>query len=292
MPAMRPSFGAILTAMVTPFDAQGRLDEEAAVRLMHHLVDHGSDGLVMCGTTGEGSTLTDDERMRMVRLAVEEMGGRCTVIAGVGSNDTRHAGHLTERATELRPDALLHVNPYYNRPSRRGIVRHYEEIVRATDLPIILYNIPQRTASDMSNDLLAELAQMENIVAVKQANAANLAKIDGLRIYAGNDDMLADVLDLGEPGGILVASHLVGEAMRRMADEPDHRREIHESLLDVCRDLAIAPLTCSVKASLNMLGLSVGVPRLPYVEPEADELVVLEAMLERHGLLDHLHARL
>jgi 4-hydroxy-tetrahydrodipicolinate synthase len=292
MPAMRQSFGAILTAMVTPFDAQGRLDEEAAVRLMHHLVDRGSDGLVVCGTTGEGSTLTDDERMRMVRIAVEEMGGRGTVIAGVGSNDTRHATALTERATELRPDALLHVNPYYNRPSRRGIVRHYEEIVRATDLPIILYNIPQRTASDMSNDLLAELAQIENIVAVKQANAANLAKIDGLMIYAGNDDMLADVLDLGEPGGILVASHLFGEAMRRMVDEPEHRREIHDSLLDVYRDLAIAPLTCSVKAALNMLGLSVGVPRLPYIEPDPDELAVLEAMLERHGLLDRLHARL
>jgi 4-hydroxy-tetrahydrodipicolinate synthase len=292
MRAMRPSFGAILTAMVTPFDARNQLDEEAAVRLMHHLVEHGSDGLVVCGTTGEGSTLTDDERVRMIRIAVEEMGGRGTVIAGVGSNDTRHAVHLTERATELRPDALLHVNPYYNRPSRRGIVRHYQEIARATDLPILLYNIPQRTASDMSNDLLAELAQLENIVGVKQANPANLAKIDGMMIYAGNDDMLADVLDLGEPGGILVASHLFGDQMHEMVDEPDRRREIQEGLEDVYRDICVAPLTCSVKASLNLLGLRVGVPRLPYVEPDEAELAVLKAMLERHGLLDHMHARL
>ncbi len=292
MPAMRPSLGAILTAMVTPFDAQGQLDEEAAVRLMHHLVEHGSDGLVVCGTTGEGSTLTDDERVRMIGLAVEEMGGRGTVIAGVGSNDTRHAVQLTERATELRPDALLHVNPYYNRPSRRGIVRHYEEISRATDLPILLYNIPQRTAADMSNDLLLELGQLENIVGVKQANPANLARIDGLMIYAGNDDMLAEVLDLGEPGGILVASHLFGEQFHEMVVEPDRRREIHDSLEDVFRDLCVVPLACAVKASLNLLGLGVGAPRLPYVEPDEAEHAVLKAMLDRHGLLDHLHARL
>ncbi|MDQ6816026.1 MAG: 4-hydroxy-tetrahydrodipicolinate synthase [Actinomycetota bacterium] len=289
---MRPSLGAILTAMVTPFDARGWLDEEAAVRLMHHLVEHGSDGLVICGTTGEGSTLSDEERLRMTRIAVEEMSGHCTVIAAVGSNDTRHAVHLTERATELRPDALLHVNPYYNRPSRRGIVRHYEEIVRATDLPIVLYNIPQRTASDMSNDLLAELAQLDHIVGVKQANTASLAKIDGLMIYAGNDDMLADVLDLGEPGGILVASHMFGESMREMVYEPDRRREIHQSLMDVYRDMTVVPLACSVKASLNLLGLEAGIPRLPYVEPDERELAVLQAMLERHGLLDHLHASL
>ncbi|HEY4828441.1 MAG TPA: dihydrodipicolinate synthase family protein, partial [Solirubrobacteraceae bacterium] len=178
-------FGSILTAMVTPFDADGRVDEDSAVELMRHLVEHGSDGLVICGTTGEASTLDDEEHLGMIRLAVEEMKDECTIVAGVGSNDTRHAIHLTERATEIGPDALLHVNPYYNRPSRRGIVRHFEEVCRATDLPIVLYNIPQRTGSDMPNDLLAELAQLENIVAVKQANPANLAKVDGLRIYAG-----------------------------------------------------------------------------------------------------------
>lgn len=282
---MAVNLGAILTAMVTPFDADGHVDEEAAVRVMHHLVEHGSDGLVMCGTTGEASTMTDEEHLGVIALAVEEMKGRCTVVAGVGSNDTRHAVHLTERATELGADALLSVNPYYNRPNRRGIVRHYEEINRATNLPILLYNIPQRTGSDLPNDLLAELAQLDNIYGVKQANPDNLAKVDGLRIYAGNDDLLADVLDLGEPGGVLVASHLFGTEMRRMVDEPEHRREINDSLQDAYRDLAIAPMATTVKAALNLLGIRVGAPRLPYVELDEQETATVTALLERHGLL-------
>jgi 4-hydroxy-tetrahydrodipicolinate synthase len=282
---MAVDLGAILTAMVTPFHADGHVDEEAAVRVMHHVVEHGSDGLVMCGTTGEASTMTDEEHLGVIALAVEEMKGRCTVVAGVGSNDTRHAVHLTERATELGADALLSVNPYYNRPNRRGIVRHYEEISRATNLPILLYNIPQRTGSDLPNDLLAELAQLDNICGVKQANPDNLAKVDGLRIYAGNDDLLADVLDLGEPGGVLVASHLFGTEMRRMVDEPEHRREINDSLQDAYRDLAIAPMATTVKAALNLLGIRVGAPRLPYVELDEQETATVTALLERHGLL-------
>ena len=279
--------GSILTAMVTPFDADGRVDEDAAVALMHHLVEHGSDGLVICGTTGEASTLDDEEHLAFIRLAVEEMRGTgTTIVAGVGSNDTRHAIHLTERATAIGPDALLHVNPYYNRPSRRGIVRHYEEVTRATDLPIVLYNIPQRTGSDMPNDLLAELAQLDHISAVKQANPANLARIDGLQIYAGNDDLLADVLDMGEAGGILVASHLFGVEMHRMVDEPERRREIDQSLSDVYGDMAVAPLACATKAALTLLGvLPNAMPRLPYVELDDSELDVIRAMLERHGLL-------
>jgi 4-hydroxy-tetrahydrodipicolinate synthase len=287
---MTANLGAILTAMVTPFDDDGRLDEEAAIRLMHHLVDHGSDGLVICGTTGEASTLDDNEHLRMIELAVGEMRGRCTIVAGVGSNDTRHAVELTTRATEIGPDALLSVNPYYNRPSRRGIVRHYQEVNSATNLPILLYNIPQRTASDLPNDLLAELAQLENIVGVKQANPGNLAKVDGLMIYAGNDDLLADVLDMGEPGGILVASHLFGEEMHRMVDEPDRRREIDEGLKDVYRDLGVAPLACSIKAALNLLGLNVGGPRLPYVELDDRERATVRTMLERHRLLQTARA--
>jgi 4-hydroxy-tetrahydrodipicolinate synthase len=282
---MPSNLGAILTAMVTPFDADGRVDEEAAVRLMHHLVEHGSDGLVICGTTGEASMLSDEEHLGMIRLAVEEMRGKCTIVAGVGSNDTRHAVHLTEAATEIRPDALLSVNPYYNKPSRRGIVRHYEEVVRATDLPILLYNIPQRTAADLPNELLAELAQLENIIGVKQANPANLAKIDGLQIYAGNDDLLADVLDLGEPGGVLVASHLFGVEMHRMVDDPERRHEIDRGLRPAYDALAVAPLACAVKAALNLLGFAVGAPRLPYVELDEQETATVRAMLEHRGLL-------
>jgi 4-hydroxy-tetrahydrodipicolinate synthase len=287
---MAADIGAILTAMVTPFDADGRVDEEATVRLMHHLVDNGSDGLVVCGTTGEASTLTDEEQLDVIGLAVQEMHGRCPIVAGVGSNDTRHAVHLTERATELGPDALLSVNPYYNRPSRRGIIRHYEEVTRATDLPILLYNIPSRTATDLPNDLLAELGQLDNIFGVKQANADNLAKIDGMQIYAGNDDLFADVLDLGEPGGILTCTHVFGKEMRRMVDEPEHRREIDAAMQDVYRDMAIAPAACSNKAALNLLGLHVGAPRLPYVELDEDEVTIVRELLERHGLFETVRA--
>jgi 4-hydroxy-tetrahydrodipicolinate synthase len=285
---MPVNLGSILTAMVTPFGADGRVDEDAAVRVMNHLLDHGSDGLVICGTTGEAATLSDDEHIGFVELVVREAKSShpdATIVAGVGSNDTRHAVELHERATEAGADALLSVNPYYNRPSRRGIVRHYEEVTRATNLPILLYNIPQRTGSDLPNDLLAELAQLDNIVGVKQANSDNLAKVDGLQIYAGNDDLLADVLDLGEPGGILVATHLVGDEMRRMVDEPERRREIDESLGDVYRDLGVAPLACSVKAALNLLGFDVGAPRLPYVELDEQETATIRGLLERHGLL-------
>ncbi|MDQ6834640.1 MAG: 4-hydroxy-tetrahydrodipicolinate synthase [Actinomycetota bacterium] len=282
---MTAHLGSILTAMVTPFDGAGRVDEEAAVALMHHLVAHGSDGLVICGTTGEAATLSDEEQLAMIALAVEEMGERCTVIAGVGSNDTRHAVWLTERATELGPDALLSVNPYYNRPSRRGIVAHYEHVNAATDLPILLYNIPQRTGADLPNELIAQLGELEHICGVKQANPANLAAIDGMLIYAGNDDMLADVLDLGGPGGVLTGSHIFGLEMRRMVDEPERRREIDAGLQDVYRDLAIAPQACSLKAALEMIGVRVGKPRLPYVELDAGEQAVIRSLLERHGRL-------
>jgi 4-hydroxy-tetrahydrodipicolinate synthase len=282
------NLGAILTAMVTPFDADGRVDEEASVRLLHHVLDNGSDGVVVCGTTGEAATLDDQEHLGFIELIVGEMRASYpgkSIVAGVGSNDTRHAVKLTERATALRPDALLSVNPYYNRPSRRGVIAHFEAVNAATDLPIVLYNIPQRTGSDMPNDLLAELGQLEHVTAVKQANSENAAKIDGLQIYAGNDDLLATVLDMGEPGGILTGSHVFGNEFRRMVDEPERRQEINASLSDVYRDMAIAPGACSCKAALNLIGVEVGEPRLPYVALDESETAVIRALLERHGLL-------
>lgn len=285
MPSRMSGLGSILTAMVTPFDAQLRVDEESTVRLANHLVTHGSDGLVVCGTTGEATTLTDDEHLRVIELVADELKGKTTVVAGVGSNDTRHAVHLTERATELGVDALLHVTPYYNRPNRRGIVRHFEECAKATDKPIVLYNIPARTGTDMPNDLLAELAQIDNVVAVKQANPDNLAPVDGLELYAGNDDMLADVLDMGGAGGILVASHIVGEQMRRMVDEPDRRREIDAQLQEVYAAMGATTNPIPVKAALNLLGHRVGGLRLPLVEADEQETAVVRTALERLGLL-------
>jgi 4-hydroxy-tetrahydrodipicolinate synthase len=278
--------GAILTAVVTPFDADGALDETSAVRLMNHLADHGSDGVVVAGSTGEAATLTDDEHARLVRLAVEEMGDRLSIVAGCGSNDTRHAVHLTEQATAAGADAILSVTPYYVKPNRRGIVRHFEEVAKATDKPILLYNIPSRTATDMPNDLLAELAQIDGIEGVKQARYEDLRLVDGLQLYAGNDDMFADVLELGGAGGILVASHIVGDEMRRMVDDPAHRREIEASLQDVYKMLFVTTNPIPVKAAVHMLGLiDHGTLRLPLVEVDDTEREAVRTTLERHGLL-------
>jgi 4-hydroxy-tetrahydrodipicolinate synthase len=272
--------------MVTPFDSDGRVDEDAAVGLMRHLLDHGSDGLVICGSTGEAPTLTDEEHLRMIELAVDELRGRGTVIAGAGSNDTRHAVHLTERATELGADGILSVTPYYNRPNRRGIVAHFEEVARATDRPVLLYNIPSRTATNMPPDLLAELAQIDHVEGVKQANDDELQPIDGLDVYAGNDGTFAQTLDMGGAGGILVASHVVGDEMRRMVDEPENRAEIDASLRDVYETLFITSNPICVKAALNLLGLRAGGLRLPLVEADEAEKQAVRAMLERHGLLE------
>jgi 4-hydroxy-tetrahydrodipicolinate synthase len=282
--------GSIITAIVTPFDDGLRVDEEAFVDLLHHLARNGSDGFVVCGTTGEASTLSDEEHLRVIELAVAERPEGASIVAGTGSNDTRHACELTARATELGVDATLSVTPYYNRPNRAGLRRHFEEVARATDRPVVLYNIPARTATDMPNDLLAELAQIERVDYVKQANHASLAPVDGLRIFAGNDDMLADVLDLGEPGGILVASHVVGPQMRRMVDEPERRREIHAALLDVFEALSVTTNPIPVKAALDLLGHRVGGLRLPLVEADAEQVAVVRAMLERHGLLQGAEA--
>lgn len=280
-----PSLGSIITAVVTPFGADGGVDEEGFVTLLHHLAANGSDGVVVAGTTGEASTLDDDEHLALVELAVREAPDDFTIIAGAGSNDTRHAVKLTAKASELGADAILSVTPYYNRPNRRGIVRHYEEVAASTELPILLYNIPVRTGTDMPNDLLAELGQIENIVGVKQANNDNLAMVDGLQLYAGNDDVLARVLDLGGSGGILVASHVVGPEMRRMVDQPESRDVIQQELLPVFEALSVAPAAISTKAALEMIGLPGGVPRLPYVEADESEKATIRAMLEARGLV-------
>jgi 4-hydroxy-tetrahydrodipicolinate synthase len=280
-----PDLGAILTAVVTPFDDDYNVDEQAFVDLLGHLARHGSDGVVVAGTTGEASTLSIEEHLALIELAVRERPDGLTVVAGAGSNDTRHAVLMTERATELGADAILSVTPYYNRPDRRGVIAHYEAVAAATDKPIVLYNIPSRTALDLPNDLLAELAQLPGIDYVKQANPANLAPIDGLQVYAGNDDMLAEVLDLGGPGGILVASHVVGEAMHRMVDEPHRRTEIDASLRELYATLGVHnPIR--IKAALNLMGIPVGGLRLPMVEADDEAKAEVRATLERHGLVE------
>jgi 4-hydroxy-tetrahydrodipicolinate synthase len=277
--------GAVLTAIVTPFDENAKVNEEAFVALMRHLADNGSDGFVVAGTTGEASTMTDEEQLGLIELAVAERPAGKTIVAGTGTNDTRQAVFLTERAAALGVDAMLSVTPYYNKPSRLGLKRHYEAVARATDKPTLLYNIPGRTATNIPPDLLAELAQIEGIEGVKQANAQELQLIDGLALYAGDDATFARTLDIGGAGGILVASHIVGPQMRRMVDEPQRRAEIDASLRDVYETLFITSNPTCTKAALNLLGHEAGGLRLPLVEATEEELAAVRAMLARHGLL-------
>jgi 4-hydroxy-tetrahydrodipicolinate synthase len=277
--------GAILTAIVTPFDESGRVNEQSFVALMTHLAENGSDGFVVAGTTGEASTLTDEEQLGLIELAVTERPPGKTIVAGTGTNDTRQAVYLTERSTELGADAMLSVTPYYNKPSRLGLKRHYEAVAGATDKPTLLYNIPGRTATNMPPDLLAELAQIDGIAGVKQANAEELRPIEGLALYAGDDGTFARTLEMGGAGGILVASHIVGNEMRRMVEEPDSRAEIDASLRDVYETLFLTSSPTCTKAALNLLGHNAGGLRLPLVEATPQELAAVRGMLERHGLL-------
>jgi 4-hydroxy-tetrahydrodipicolinate synthase len=286
-----PDLGTILTAMVTPFDEELRVNEESFVALMRYLGENGSDGFVVAGTTGEASTMTAEEQLGLIELAVAERPPGKTIVAGTGTNDTRQAVYLTERATELGVDATLSVTPYYNRPSRLGLTRHYEAVAAATDKPILLYNIPGRTAVNMPPDLLAELARIPGIVGVKQANADELQPIDGLDIYAGDDATLARTLDMGGAGGVCVASHIVGNEMRRMIDEPEHRAELDASLKDVYETLFMTASPTCTKAALNLLGHDVGGLRLPLVPATPQETEVVRAMLERHGLVPSQSAR-
>ena len=282
--------GTILTAIVTPFDANEDVNEEAFVSLLAHLADSGSDGFVVAGTTGEASTLTDEEQLGLIELAVAERPPGKTIIAGAGTNDTRQAVYLTERATALGADAILSVTPYYNKPSRLGLTRHFEAVAGATDKPVLLYNIPGRTATNMPPDLLAELAQIDGIEGVKQANASELEPIDGLAVYAGDDATFARTLDMGGAGGVLVASHIVGPEMRRMVDEPENRADIDASLRDVYEALFLTSNPTCTKAALNLLGHDVGGLRLPLVEATAEETEAVRATLQRHGLLAGTHA--
>jgi 4-hydroxy-tetrahydrodipicolinate synthase len=275
------TLGSVLTAIVTPFDDHLRIDEQAFVSLLHHVLSTGSDGVVVAGTTGEPATLTTSEHLRLVELACAERPAGKRVIASTGSNNTAHACELTARAVELGADAVLSVAPYYNRPNRRGLVRHYAEIAKAASSPVVLYNVPARTGIDLPNDLLAELAQLEHIDYVKQADNANLALVDGLGLYAGNDDVFARTLDLGGCGGVLVASHVAGPLMRRMVDEPARRAEIDASLRPLYRALAVTTNPIPVKAALTLLGHRVGGLRLPLVEADEAETEVIRAALDR-----------
>jgi 4-hydroxy-tetrahydrodipicolinate synthase len=286
--------GNVLTAIVTPFREDESVDFEAFQRLARHLVDHGSDGVVVAGTTGESPTLTDRERLDLIRAAVEAVGGDATVVAGTGTYSTAHSVHLTEDARELDVDGLLIVTPYYNKPPQRGIVAHFEAIAEASDLPIVVYNIPSRVVINIEPETITRLAQIPTVRAVKQAHddldqARHIVEV-GLDLYAGDDNLILPFLELGGMGGICVHTHVVGpqvaEQVRAYLNgDPERARAIDRELDAAYELLKIQTNPIPVKAALNLLGHGVGGHRLPIPPPTGDEVAAVRGCLERLGLL-------
>jgi 4-hydroxy-tetrahydrodipicolinate synthase len=286
------TISGVITAMVTPFAADGSLDLATARRLARFLVENGSHGLVVAGTTGESPTLSDEEKLSLWQVVKEEVGDDATIICGTGSNDTAHSIELTRAACRLGADAVLVVTPYYNKPNRAGLRAHFEAVAEAAgNTPMVLYNIPSRTVINLPPDFLAELAAtIDNVVAVKQANDDELAPIQGLDVLAGNDGIFVRCLELGGTGGVLVSSHLVGPEMRAMyeaalAGETTRARELDAELQPIYEATTVTSNPIPVKAALEMLGIIEGHLRLPMVPASEQERTAIRTALEQRGLL-------
>jgi 4-hydroxy-tetrahydrodipicolinate synthase len=286
--------GELLTAIVTPFRADGSLDLDSFRSLASYLVDHGSDGLVVCGTTGESPTLHDHEKLELFAAALDAVGDRATVVAGTGTYSTEHSVYLTEKATELGVDGVLIVTPYYNKPPQRAIVAHFRAIAEATDKLIVVYNIPSRVVVNIEPETIAELAEIPNVAAVKQANAdldqARRIVETGLDLYAGDDDLILPFLELGGLGGIAVHAHVVGPQVKELiqrwkAGDHEGARELNRQLRPAIDLLKIQVNPIPIKAALNELGHQVGGYRLPMVEPSEQELAEVRACLGRLNIL-------
>jgi 4-hydroxy-tetrahydrodipicolinate synthase len=280
----------VITAMATPFDASGAVDLDAARRLAAHLIEHGSHGLVVAGTTGECPTLTDGEEIELLQAVRAEVGEEALLICGTGTNDTRHSCELTKMAAEAGADASLVVVPYYNKPNPAGIRAHFETVAAAVpELPMVMYNIPSRVIVNADPELLRELGEIDNIVAVKQANDAELGPIEGLTVLAGNDNTFLRVLEFGGGGGILVASHIVGDRMREMweaaqSGDIETARRIDAEITPAYEATSVTTNPIPVKAALAMLGLCEDRLRLPLVSADAEQRAAIKAGLDAAGV--------
>jgi 4-hydroxy-tetrahydrodipicolinate synthase len=287
--------GEVLTAAVTPFHEDGSVDYDGFRRLCTHLVDNGSDGVVVAGTTGESPTLSDDERLELFAAGVDAVGDRATVVASTGTYSTAHSVHLTEKAHELGVDGFLVVTPYYNKPPARGIVEHHKRIASASDKPIIVYNIPGRVVVNIDPRTMAELAEIPNVQAVKQANddleqARHIVDETGLALYAGDDNLILPFLELGGTGGVCVHTHVVGPQVKEMvtlfrAGDRESASRLDEELAPAYELLKAVVNPIAIKAALGMIGWDVGGLRLPLVEASDDEKATIRGCLERIGAL-------
>jgi 4-hydroxy-tetrahydrodipicolinate synthase len=284
-----PELRGILTAMVTPFHEDGGVDEAGTRRLARHLVEHGSHGLVIAGTTGEAPTLSDDEKLAVFRAVRDELGDEATLILGTGSNNTLHTVELTKLAAEAGADAAIVVTPYYNKPNELGLMAHYEAVAQV-GLPIVLYNIPSRVVINIKPDLLAEIGKLPNVVAVKQANNDELGPVENLDVLAGNDDIFFRTLEFGGAGGVLVASHIVGPRMREIWDaaqegDIERAREIDAELAPVYEALTVTANPIPIKAALKMLGLiESDALRLPLISATEEQRQAIRPALEAAGI--------
>lgn len=286
---LRPE--GVITAMATPFTPDGAVDEGSARSLARFLVENGSHGVVAAATTGESTTLDDTEHIGVLRAVVDEIGDEATIVCGTGTNDTRHTVELTKAAAGAGAEAALVVTPYYNKPNSAGVMAHFEAVASAVpDLPVIVYNIPSRVVVNISPAELAELATIDNVVGVKQANNDDLGPIDGMTVLSGNDDIFLRTLELGLGGGITVASHLVGPQMREMWDaaeagDLERAREIDATLEPIYDALAVTTNPMPLKAALEMTGIiPSGTMRLPMVELDDAQRDVVRTALESVGL--------
>ena len=286
--------GEVLTAIVTPFRRDGSVDLDAFRALAGFLLENGSDGIVVAGTTGEAPTLSDDERQALFEAAVDEVGDRGTVVAGTGTYSTAHSIHLTERAHEAGVDGFLVVTPYYNKPPQRGIVAHVEAVAAATDRPVVFYDIPSRVVVDAEPETIARLAEIENVRAVKQAKpsigAARNVVACGLDLYAGDDDLILPFLEVGGVGGICVHTHVVGPQVKELiasyrAGDVERAHALEEELRPAIDILRVQTNPIAIKKALQLLGHEVGGLRLPLVEADEAETGEIRNCLERLGLL-------
>jgi 4-hydroxy-tetrahydrodipicolinate synthase len=291
--------GEVLTAIVTPFDSSGAVDYDSFRALAGHLVDHGSDGVVVAGTTGESPTLSDGERLELIAAAVDAVGDRATVVAGTGTYSTAHSVHLTERAHEAGAHGFLVVTPYYNKPPPRGIVEHFRAIAAMSDRPIVVYNIPARVVLNLATETIAQLAELSTVRAVKQANpdldqARAIVEL-GLDLYAGDDDLILPFVELGGLGGVCVHTHVVGPQVKALVTaarggDLDEARRLEEETRPALDLLKVQTNPIAIKAALNLLGHEVGGLRLPLVEATGDEVAQVRACLQRLRLLEPARA--
>ncbi|AQX56143.1 4-hydroxy-tetrahydrodipicolinate synthase [Priestia flexa] len=285
-------FGRLITAMVTPFDDELKIDYERTNQLIKHLVNTGTDTILVCGTTGEPSTLSDEEKLSLFKFVVKQVKGRCKVIASTGTNNTKSSIELTQKATELGVDGILLVTPYYNKPSQDGLYKHFKSIAVSTHLPIMLYNIPGRTAVNLSVDTMIRLSKINNITSIKEASS-DLSVVSyllsntptGFKVYSGDDSLTLPILSIGGHGVVSVASHIIGPHMKAMIDiflagEVKEAANMHRKMLPVFEGLFITSNPSPIKYALKTQGIPVGKVRLPLVQVNEHEAEFITSLLE------------